>query len=49
MLNIGVKLKTIDFGSQLESCKNYPLTMGFFFEYLHFMKIVILHEMRSIL
>ena len=36
MPNIGVKLKTNGFGSQLESCKKYPLAMGSLFEYFFF-------------
>ena len=36
MPNIGVKLKTIGFDSQLESCENYPLAMGSLFEYFLF-------------
>ena len=48
MANIGVKLKTIGFGSQLESYENYPLAMGSLFEYFLFMNIIILHEMKNI-
>ena len=49
MPNIGVKLKTIGFGSQLESCEKYSLAMGSLFEFFIFifMHIVILHVMRS--
>ena len=36
MPNIGAKLKTNGFGSQLESCKKYPLAMGSLFEYFFF-------------
>ena len=52
MPNIGVKLKTVSFGSQLENFEKYPLTMGSLFEffilfYFIFMHIFILHVMRS--